>query len=760
MDFLPPRATRSLLLALGVAALHASCGDVQPSAGTGELEPDGEQSAASARTQRAESARPDSPPGGSPPGGPALDARLELTVEGKPEGLLAVDLDQDGRDELLVLGRTPGRLSCFSQLPEGWRLHALRRDLPVPDYSLGPVSLGTADGATRIAIASRSTKELLLFELEGVATGALVERLELSSAPRAVTSGQDVESGQKQVLAATAGGTLVRWDGVSEPLETPIIERQASCLLSLSDGSGVLIGDQSARSLSYYPPGEVVPRVRALRGMPRALLELDLDASGDSELVVAGGDRSVWIFGLEDELGLEGWFSSAEPTEHVLDRIPLRLARGDVSGDGRDELLALFFGQLSYRVLSPSAADGEVARGYAGQAPWDLAAGDFDGDGRPDLAIANRDARRVGLIYGDRSSGLRSAERIPTGRAPHSICSLKGERASERSLAVIHSLEDSWSTYSRTDEGWRSSPRLPAGSGANHIRALTLQPGTPEVLCWSTTTAQGATLVLAHPPGQGGSLPLPPPLHVGRSVSDLLAVDLDGDGRMELVACDEEGRALRAVRFDWDDAESRVAGSVTELQLPAGPTAVTSLVREGELRLAVACADGTGGSGIALVRADQGGLRVERYAPSESLPLDLVASDWDADGAQDLIVLSKPAPMDSGGHVELWRAGEDWRMVTRSATGQRPYALAACDWSGEGNIEVVVSAQNSHNVGLWRVLPEGGAARLERQADLGAGLGPLDLSFEDLDGDGRLELVVAGAFSDDLSILSSRAPVR
>ncbi len=750
MDFLPPKASRGGLAALGVLTLLAACGDSPGRASAAAPTQAPPTGAGSARDERAASARPE-----APSTGPAVDARLELALEGKPEGLLPIDLDLDGRDELLVLSRTPGRLTCFRQLPEGWDLRAQGLDLAVPDYSLGPVDLGATDGVTRIAIASRSTKELLLYELSGATKGALVERLALESAPRALGAEPGPDGAAPRLLVATADGTLVRWDGKSAPSELPIAERQASCLLALEDGSGVLIGDQGARSLSFYSSDSLVPRVRALEGMPRALLELDLDASGDPELVIAGGDRSVWVFGLNDELGLEGWFSAVEPLEYELDRIPLRLARGDVSGDGHDDLLALFFGQLSYRVLSPLVESDEVTRGYAGQAPWDLAAGDFDGDGRADLAFANRDARRVGLIFGAPNSGLRVAQRIPTGRAPHSLATLRGGLDGRRDLAVIHSLEDSWSVYSQETGEWRSSARLPAGPGANHIRALTLSEGAPEVLAWSTTSAQGALLRLADPPGADGYVPLPLPIPLGRSVSDLLTLDLDGDGQMEVVSCDEEARALHVVRFGWDDQESRIGSEVQTLQLPAGPTCVTTLLLEGQPHLAIGCADGSGGSGIAFARLVDGRPMLARFAPSEGLPIDLAAADWSGDGTDELVVHTKPAPMDNGGHVELWRLDQDCRPIARSATGQRPYALAAADWSGEGGLEVAVSAQNSHNVGLWRVRrSQGGAAVLERQADLGAGLGPLDLLFEDLDGDGRLELVVAGAFSDDLAVLS------
>ena len=58
---------------------------------------------------------------------PALAARLELPVPGKPEGLLALDLDGDGRDELLALSKTPGVLTVFRELPSGWSVRSTRQ---------------------------------------------------------------------------------------------------------------------------------------------------------------------------------------------------------------------------------------------------------------------------------------------------------------------------------------------------------------------------------------------------------------------------------------------------------------------------------------------------------------------------------------------------------------------------------------------------------------------------------------------------------
>ncbi|HIL53295.1 MAG TPA: VCBS repeat-containing protein [Planctomycetes bacterium] len=692
------------------------------------------------------------------PSGPALDSRFELEVLGKPEGLAACDLDGDGRDELVVLSRSPGRLTLFSELPTEWNLRPQSRDIEVGDYALGPVILGAGGPAPHIAYASRSTLALSILDPRAPEKAA---HFQLRSAPRALAAAPRSRAGDEGVMVATAGGALLFWNGTGLPRRRAIDEHQVSALLAVDDGSAVVVADRGLRTLALYPTGDSQGSAGVLRrdlaGLPRALLALDLDQSGDDELVVAGGDRQLWIFGYEDENGPRGWFGPTVPRTLDLDAIPLGLARGDFSGAGRDDLVALCFGQLSYSVLSAGEPPGgplnEFLRGYAGQSPWNLATGDFDGDGRSDLCFANRDARRVSLIFGGPTGGLRVAHKIPTGRAPHSLALLQSPDTAARSLAVIHSLEDTWSVYSPGPEGWISSARFSAGPGANHIRALDFNQSGNEVLVWTSTSAAGAQLVFAHPPARPNPLQLPTPFRVGTSAADLVVCDLDGDGLRELVVCDENARSLRWVRFGWDDAAARITTLVSTLELAAAPMAAVVLPRGGFESLAVACASATSGSGLVFVVAGADGLEVVDSVLTPGLPLDLAAADFDGDGQPDLAVLSRPSASSSVGNVQLWLRDEGWQLKASHPTGQRPYAVAAGDWSGNGRAEVLVSAQNSHNLGLWRVPMEAGRLLLERQADLGAGLGPLALLLGDLDGDGLLEALVASAFSDEITVI-------
>ncbi len=85
-------------------------------------------------------------------------------------------------------------------------------------------------------------------------------------------------------------------------------------------------------------------------------------------------------------------------------------------------------------------------------------------------------------------------------------------------------------------------------------------------------------------------------------------------------------------------------------------------------------------------------------------------------------------------------------------TGLRVHSIVAGDLNGDGRDDVVASAQNSHHVNLW-LSRKGSPLTFEPQADLGLETGPLGLGLADADGDGQLDLFVANAFANSVSLV-------
>ena len=431
--------------------------------------------------------------------------------------------------------------------------------------------------------------------------------------------------------------------------------------------------------------------------------------------------------------------------------IPLDL---EVVGDERPQtILSLAFRDLSYSLWSEGAL---VHREYAGQDPWDAAAGDLDGDGRADVAFALRDAQRVAVELGREASSFAEAVRLPVDRAPHSLAvlDLDGDGASE--ILVLCAMSDTLCVLTRRESRWTRSMTIPARLSADCVRAGDLDgDGLPDV-AFLVRGESGSRLVTLF--GASGA-PFDEhatrvELVLGGGASDLLLTDLDGDARMEVLVADPERGRLLLARAN-PARELELAGT---LDLPSAPCALALLdaTAPGSCSIAVALGEPGPRTGLALVamhfEAGVTSLEERAFFPIEgAMPIDVTVAR-DTRSRPRIAVLSKASAGDGPGRIDTFVLGTDLACTPgeRVATGLRPFAVASGDLDGDGTDDLVASAQNSHHLNAWLQTPTG----LQRLPDLGAGRGVLDVLCVDLDGDGKVEIVSANAFSSDLSVIA------
>jgi hypothetical protein len=717
-------AGRAALLAV-LAGLAACGGDA----------PEGAPAAADAPADS-----PAPPP--APAGGVRLLARREVAVAGRPVGVLARDVDGDGVDDAVVATRAPGTLAVLRGGREGLAQDQAPRPLG-DDYPLGPVDLG----ARGFAVALQGARELLWFARPKDEP----LRAALSAVPRALGAGDLDGDGDLEALAALADDSLavLARDGRLEriPLGAELHGR-ATFLCALGPGR-LAVGaqlDQSVLVLEVAGGAARELRRVPLGGIPRAARLSDVDGDGDAELAVVGGDSSVWVFGLGAGGGPGAWADAPPAPPRDLGApgaVPLDLEAVDLDRDGRDELVLLDFYDSGFGVLGAFDAAGRPAlaqKEYAGQDPVDAALGDFDGDGARDLAVANRSASRVSLLLG---TGFAKPERVAFYQSKRVLVGQNPIRVRTGNLdadplpeAVVLCAGDE-SVVVRTnrfgllaDEG----PLLLRESGA---RALAVRdaPGGAEVALLVSRADRAQVLRLARDPADE-----PRVSEAGLEPRDLFWLR-DGEGDV-LAAVDRRGGALHL--FGPGD------GEVRRLAISAPPLAACAFELDGDARAELAVATA---AELMLFDDLERPLAPVPIAVPGHEPEALAPADVDGDGRLDAVLLYGGEQDTAPGRVAvlLSEGGGHFRRAALAETGLAPAALAAGDVDGDGRAELFVAAQNSHQVNVWTPAAEGPFA-LRRLADIGAGLGPLDVHLADLDGDGRLDLVTANNFSHDLSV--------
>jgi FG-GAP-like repeat/FG-GAP repeat len=714
---------------------------------------------------------------------PGFLARLEFPTFGggraKPVRVLAGDLDGDGRDELVAATRSPGGIEIWSGISPVIGPAPEPRAFAFGDYPLGPVWVdGSSQKGARslAAIASRETFELAVVDLAAALRSEpgnalpVTSRTKLPARPRAIASGVEIRGGRADLGVVTVEDEVLVYAGSdlgSEPRKIALPHEHAVALLIASDGKRIAVGFQGSRRIAVLGEDGSIGSAATLSGIPRELLEADLDGDGDTELAVAAGDESLFVFGLGRPGGPANWLDGP-PLETKAGTVPIALAVSRTSAGERLAVLALHAQEVRLLAFARGAA-APLDRRAAGQRPLDLAIGDFDGDGVPDLAIANGDSRRVGVLFGAgdaRRNGtcFASETRVSCDRSPSSIAAGDVDGDGRADVAVLAAADETLAVLSNRDgELTRSSSSVPAPSSSAIACADLGGEGSAAIACLQRGAA-GCSITVARNLGRAGVPTLTSFALPGASEASALVLDrLSRSGpRFALVALPETNRvAVSTIHADEGGGDPRF-GELRTFAAGTGPRAL-AVIRGADDADRIAVADGGPGDprGVTLLdaTADAAG-EVELSHPLElemsQFPIAIAAGDLDGDGRQDLAVLATERFGETQGYVVPWLAGPKgtWRALQPLPTGARPHRIATCDLDGDGRADILVTAQGSHHVEVW--LARGSPLRFLRAPDLGAGTGPLDLIAVDLDGDGKDEIVVANGFSDDVSVVKVR----
>ncbi|MFT4540520.1 MAG: hypothetical protein ACI841_000139 [Planctomycetota bacterium] len=688
---------------------------------------------------------------------PPFRARVELETRGLPEGVLVIDLNHDGRSELIAVTKNPGSMHVWEALD------AQPTRIDLPDYPLGPVAVSFPQ-AQMIAVASRASKEILLLDPLAKDPLANAAHFALGGTPRAFGSGDLDGDGAPDLVCALREGQLI-WIGTGGVLKsTDLVESQPTTLL-VSEGR-VIVGSQGCACLCAYRliDGQLVAdeSVITLGGIPRDMVSLR--EGGSEMLAVVGGDHHLWWIGASQH-GSE-WLRSEqaflggahiEPSDGGSGAIPIDLTHGDASAAQSGTLIRLNHGGQSFQVLDMREDQLRPVGPptYAGQDPWAASVGDLNDDGLADLAIANRGASRVSIVLGTDGEQFESGALLPVGRGPHStmIADLFGDEVPE--IGVIGALSGTLQIAARDSDTWRIVAEYSARPAGDLLRSADLDRDGSQDLAFMVRDDASARVRVLWGDGKGGYATDTDEVVAGSGVGDLLLHDWDRDGQVEMFVADpDRGRVML---WSWG---SRTAKLLASIEVPSIPTALCPIDANGDGKDEIAVALGEPGprTGFAILQvSEEGATRMRELAhiPTAGFSLDICDAELDGKGPRELCLLVKPQSHDGPGRLRVFAleaASGAWLQRADLITGQRPYALAAGDYDADGREDIIVGAQNSHHVNLWRSTADG----LLRQADLGVGRGVLDVSFQDLNGDGMADVVAGNNFSNDLSILLVR----
>jgi FG-GAP-like repeat/Abnormal spindle-like microcephaly-assoc'd, ASPM-SPD-2-Hydin len=132
-------------------------------------------------------------------------------------------------------------------------------------------------------------------------------------------------------------------------------------------------------------------------------------------------------------------------------------------------------------------------------------------------------------------------------------------------------------------------------------------------------------------------------------------------------------------------------------------------------------------------------------------PLSIATGDFNGDGKLDLAVVNRS---DNTVSVYLGKPDGTFSLPVNYPTGPQPSSVTIGDFNADGNLDIVVTNENCTTIpkigGLdcgsasVSVLLGNGDGTFQPHQDFATGMRPLSVKAADLNGDGKLDLVVAG----------------
>jgi hypothetical protein len=642
----------------------------------------------------------------------------QVVLTGTPVWMASGDLDGDLDLDLVVVRRDAGLATVLFN--DGHANFTVGPSLPVGTDALAVV-VGDidGDGAPDILVSRPVSPEIEVFVNDGHGSFAVGPTVSLPGGGQPLTMAYGdvthdgipdlvvVDSGNQRLLVYQGGSSAL--DIVTAPVELQVPGNPATCAIGDLNGDGF-----PDLAVSAFDTGQIVeitafpvsPGIIGFASMTSTTVQVDgapsLCAVGD----VTGDGRNDVVACIATRATMVVVPQQADDTPGVpfqLDAtgMPLRPALADANGDGRLDLFALSgFGDRINLWLA--RADGKPA----GSRNFDtgllfsdyVTAADFDGDGFSDAAVGDNFDNHVAFLQNDGAGGLHLTQTVELGRGVFNV------RATD------------------IDGDGKPDVLVPVDNGVKVLR----NHSTPGNLAFDVL------------PGVG-----PDAFGAGTGPFGVTAADLDGDGLKDLAVVDYAGGTLQVLHatapFEF------VAGDT--IAIGGGPIDVAAADFTGDGIVDLAVSRSTHADILVLQNDGHGHLSLFVSLPVGSAPNYLFTADFDGDHRADIVV--------SDGNADtvtvLFGGDQGFRSATYPA-GNGPTALAARDLTGDGVPDILVASLIG---GDCRVLVNDGHGNFPNVFPFPGVIGATSAALGDFDADGDLDLVLATIVSNRLSLITN-----
>jgi hypothetical protein len=242
-------------------------------------------------------------------------------------------------------------------------------------------------------------------------------------------------------------------------------------------------------------------------------------------------------------------------------------------------------------------------------------------------------------------------------------------------------------------------------------------------------------------------------IKTGPSAFSICPVDLNGDGKQDLVVCNSNsgGQASISIMRNTSSTGSISFAAKIDSVTGLGSTGVTAGDLNGDGKPDLVVASGNSAF-VSIFRNTGNSLDTISFAAKKDLstngrPDQIVLTDIDGDGKRDMIV------SDFGGaRISIFRntSSDTISFASRIdvAVGSMPIYMSTGDLDGDGKSDIAVSNYDGGTISVLKNTSAIGNISFAPKTDFGTGTNPMEMAMADINGDGKTDMaVVSGNFA-------------
>jgi hypothetical protein len=440
---------------------------------------------------------------------------------------------------------------------------------------------------------------------------------------------------------------------------------------------------------------------------------------------------------------------------------PDSVAVGDLNLDGKPDLAVTNESSNNVTILLGNGSGGFSqlvgSPVITGNQPQHVVVEDFDLDGKPDLAVANLD-NTLTIHLGNGSGGFTQSAGSPVavGNNPRSLAIGDFNSDGKSDLAAANLFSNNVTILVGNGSGGFTQPAGSPVAVGTYPQSVVVgefnQDGKLD-LAVANTTSNNVTILLGD--GSGGfNEPADSPINTGAGPAFLAVGDLNLDGRIDLASANANSNSLTILLGNGSGGFTQAGGSPIGVGLIPVSVSVGDFNLDGKPDLAIA----NGGSTNVTILLGNGSGGFFQSAGSPVSGGSVVGvGDFNLDGKPDLAVANYNTnnltiQLNSCNAFPCSGMGFSQPAGSPIDLGSAHFSVTVADFNLDGKADLTMADPYSNNLTILLGNGSGGFTE-PAGSPVSAGASPRSIAIGDFNLDGKADMAVTNVDSDNVTIL-------